>query len=241
MNDPGAARELAMLEEEDVLAVEDIKSLGGVVVDVHGRSETRRFGSLQQRKCHSRVIGRRLHDHREVAHVDEAAIARFDANPRWHASGTSYLPGHRRLQGWAVGAWSIQRDQIAHSWPVGHRRRSARCRSTRGPEDCRTRRLVHQVRLASRDQASAIHHLIDDTKHRSGICGSVLHNKGRVSSRVSVAVLEMEQCAIDRMASTSPSRSTGAPFQTSMNVATVAAGSTFMPISVAATRATRSS
>ena len=187
---PSRAGELAILEEDDVLAVEDVEAsaaswwmcIGGPKPAGSVASNSENAVPVSSAVAFTTIVKSPMSMRRPSPGSS--------TNARWVDSGTPFLL--------LIENYGIRGRRLVH--PAGPDRpllgQSTLRIEARDVDPARDRRRagrpVETARLESRDQASAIRHLIDDTKHRSGICGSVLRDQARVGSRVSVAVLEME-------------------------------------------------
>src|SRR5919106_577405 len=68
-------RDLAILQEHHVLAVENVERLVGVVVEVHGRSEIGGLLGLENGNNAARLFSRRLHGHGERGGFNGSSLA----------------------------------------------------------------------------------------------------------------------------------------------------------------------
>lgn len=69
------ASDLTTVDEDDILAFQDVEGLGRIAVDVHWRAEIRRLRRLEERERAVGSIGRRLRGHQEAAKVDRPTFA----------------------------------------------------------------------------------------------------------------------------------------------------------------------
>ena len=67
---------LAPIDEEDVLAFQDIERFGRVAMHVKWRAEAGWLRRLEQREGATGVLGGGLHGHAKAAQVDQAPVAR---------------------------------------------------------------------------------------------------------------------------------------------------------------------
>jgi hypothetical protein len=63
-------------KKDDVLAVEHVKRFGAIVVNVHGRAESRRLVGFEQGEGSGCLFARRLDGHPETAEIDRT-VARW--------------------------------------------------------------------------------------------------------------------------------------------------------------------
>ncbi|OLE01348.1 MAG: hypothetical protein AUG91_01735 [Actinobacteria bacterium 13_1_20CM_4_69_9] len=73
---PGRTPHLALVEEHDVLALEHVERLRGVVVDVQRRPESGRLVGLEQREDPAGLLPRCLERHPERRELDLPSAAR---------------------------------------------------------------------------------------------------------------------------------------------------------------------